>query len=69
MNADGADLFGTPSGLFWLWFLGLAMVAVNSLLGLRFFESVRPLTYVLFGVNVALGLLLLIAIGTVVSMN
>lgn len=69
MNADGADLFGSPSGLVWLWLLGLAMVTVNSLLGLRFFESVRSLTYALFGANVVVGILLLIAIGTIVSLN
>jgi hypothetical protein len=69
VGGRGADLFGSVAGLYGLWGLGLAILVVNAFLGVRLYRSIRPLTYVFFGANVFLAVLLLVAIGTIVSLN
>ncbi|MFH1193347.1 MAG: hypothetical protein V1656_03495 [Candidatus Jorgensenbacteria bacterium] len=69
MGENGADLFGGTGSLYGLWGLGAVMALVNTALGVRLFNSARALSYVFFAGNAFIAILLLIAIGTIVSLN
>ncbi|PIP30123.1 hypothetical protein COX26_00420 [Candidatus Jorgensenbacteria bacterium CG23_combo_of_CG06-09_8_20_14_all_54_14] len=69
IGESGADLFGGVGSLYCLWGLGVVMVLVNTALGVRLFSSARALSYALLAGNVPIAILLLIAIGTIVSLN
>ncbi|MDP3975136.1 MAG: hypothetical protein Q8P88_02540 [Candidatus Jorgensenbacteria bacterium] len=66
---EGADLFGTRADVLTLWILGAAVAAVNVFLAEVFYDRSRELSYLFGGINVLLMLILLIAIGTIVSVN
>ena len=65
----GADLFGTRADVLTLWILGIAVGAINAFLAEVFYDRSRELSFLFGGVNVLLMLILLIAIGTIVSVN
>ncbi|MFH0806186.1 MAG: hypothetical protein V1885_00435 [Candidatus Brennerbacteria bacterium] len=66
---EGADLFGTRADVLTLWILGAAVAVVNVFLAHIFYDRSRELSLLFGGVNVFLMLILLIAIGTIVSVN
>lgn len=66
---EGADLFGTRADVLTLWILGAAVAAANAFLTHVFYDRSRELSFLFGGVNVFLMLILLIAIGTIVSVN
>ena len=65
----GADLFGTRADVLTLWILGITVGAINVFLAEVFYDRSRELSFLFGGVNVALMLILLIAIGTIVAVN
>lgn len=66
---EGANLFGTRADVLTLWILGAVVAAVNVFLAQVFYDRSRELSFLFGGVNVFLMLILLIAIGTIVSVN
>lgn len=66
---EGADLFGTRADVLTLWILGAVVVVANVFLAQVFYDRSRELSLLFGGVNAFLMLVLLIAIGTIVSTN
>ena len=65
----GVDTFGTRASVWGVWFLGLAINIVNALLAYEFYHRERVLSYLYLGANVLVSLIVLIAVGVVVSIN
>ncbi len=66
---QGADLFGDRMDVALVWALGAAVMTVNAFLAQVFYDRSRELSFLFGGMNVLLMLVLLIAIGTIVSVN
>jgi hypothetical protein len=65
----GIDLFGEKIDLWLIWFMGFAMAVINTFLGQVFFERERILSYIFIGTNILISILLLIVVGTIISVN
>lgn len=65
----GVDTFGTRASIWGIWLLGFAINLVNIGLAYEFYNRERLLSYLYLGANVLISLIMLIAIGVVVSIN
>ena len=65
----GVDLFGARASVWWIWFLGFAMVLVNDGLAYEFYHRERFLSYLFLGANMLISLFVLVALGVIVSIN
>lgn len=65
----GADLFGTRGDVLTLWTLGIAVAVMNAFLAKVFYDRSRELSYLFGSANALISLILLIAIGTIISVN
>lgn len=65
----GIDLFGTPSDLWWMFAVAGTGVAIDLAAGSVLYRRDRTLSYLLAAAAPLMGLLLLIAILTIVGVN
>ncbi len=65
----GIDKLGIPTDVWVLWGIGFAIVLMNSLLSHRLFDRERTLSFLFAAVNVFIGLLIVIALATLVHIN
>ena len=65
----GADFFGKPSDVFDILMVGLIVCVINAFLAERLYTRERFLSYVLAFGTVLLSLLILIAVGVIISIN
>ena len=66
---QGITSFGTPSYLWWAWGMVVAGIAIDVALASFLFHRDRVLSYMLARPAPVVGLLLLIAVGTIISVN
>jgi len=65
----GVDMFGSRTSIWWIWFLGLAMLGVNWGLAYEYYNRERFLSYLFIGANALVSLFVLVIIGVIVSVN
>lgn len=65
----GIDLFGPPSDLWWVFAIAGTGIAIDLAMGTVLYRRDRTLSYLLAAAAALMGLLLLIAILTIVSVN
>lgn len=65
----GVDLMGEITDLWMILASGLLAILINSVLAEVFFYRKRILSYFLAGVNIFIGLLVLIAVAVIISVN
>lgn len=66
---QGIDMFGERIDIWGIWLITAVAVLANIFLARAFFHKERLVSYILISVTPLLSLLLLIAIGTIISVN
>lgn len=66
---NGVDKFGDQSSVWGVWGLGFILFLINSVLGEFFFLRERALSFVCFGANVFIGILFLIILSVIITVN
>ncbi|MEK7089603.1 MAG: hypothetical protein AAB920_02175 [Patescibacteria group bacterium] len=65
----GVDMFGSRASIWWIWFLGFAMLGVNLGLAYEYYNRERFLSYLFLGANALISLFVLVIIGVIISIN
>lgn len=65
----GIDLFGEGRDLWGIWLAGFVAIAFNIFLGHALFYRERALTYLLVGSGLLISILILVVLGTIISVN
>lgn len=68
-HLSGFLLFGGPVSIWHIWFAGLAVSAINLLLGFSFFYRERAAAYFLGGAGFFVSLVILGIVGVILSVN
>lgn len=66
---SGVDKFGDQSSVWGVWGLGFVLFLINSVLGEVFFLRERALSFICFGANLFLGILFLIILSVIITVN
>lgn len=65
----GIDKLGIPSDAWVLWGIGFAISAMNGFLSHRLFNRERTLSFFFGSINIFIGLIIVIALATLVHIN
>lgn len=66
---NGIDKFGEKSDLLGIWFTGLGMALINTLLGEAFFHRERFISYILIAVNILIAILVFLISAVIINVN